>query len=86
MFHKMSFVELFVLKRKAISAGHKINELMRDMTESYMKPIGEEVFSNSSKAKYYKNKALHNMTLTEESLDRSAEQFVRFVEANLRCN
>ena len=35
--------------------------------------------------KYYKPSTLHNITLTDECLDRSHWEFMKYVESQLRC-
>ena len=34
---------------------------------------------------YYKPSTLHNMTLSDECLDRSHLEFIKYVEGQLRC-
>lgn len=57
---------------------------MRGYIEDRMKSISEEAFSNPLVVKYYKNRSLHTMILTDESMYRSKLEFMRYVESNLR--
>ena len=84
-FKKMNIVELFVLMKKVIKGGAKINELMRSFIEDKIKEIGVEAFQNPPVVKYYKPSTLHNMTLSDECLDRSHLEFMKYVEGQLRC-
>ena len=43
-FKTLNIVELFVLMRKVINGGHKVNELMRSLIEEKIKNIGVEAF------------------------------------------
>ena len=65
-FKKMNIVELFVLMRKVIKGGGKINKLMRSYIEERIKEISVEAFQDPSVVKYYKPSTLHNMTLSDE--------------------
>ena len=84
-FKKLNIVELFVLMRKVIKGGHKVNELMRSFIEEKIKSIGVEAFIDPPVVKYYKPSTLHNMTLTDECLERSHLEFMKYVEGQLRC-
>ena len=44
IFKKLNIVELFVLMRKVIKGGSKVNELMRSFIEDKIKDIGVEAF------------------------------------------
>ena len=70
-FKKMNIVELFVLMKKVIKGGGKINELMRSFIEDELKEISVEAFQDPPMVKYYKPSTLHNMTLSEECLDKN---------------
>ena len=65
-----------MLMRKAVKGGHKVNELMRNPIEEKIKNIGVEAFLDPPVVKYYKPSTLHNMTLTDECLDRSHLEFM----------
>ena len=41
-FKNINIMELFVLMRKVIKRGHKVNELMRSFIEEKIKSIGVE--------------------------------------------
>ena len=84
-FKKLNIVELFVLMRKVIKGGARINELMRSFIEEKIKDIGVEAFQEPAVVKYYKPSTLHNMTLSDECLDQSHSQFMKYVEGQLRC-
>ena len=84
-FKKMNIVELFVLMKKVIKGGEKINELMRSFIEDKIRKISVEAFQNPHVVKYYKPSPLHNMTLSDECLDRSHLEFMKYVESQLRC-
>ena len=84
-FKKMNIVELFVLMKKVIKGGAKINELMRSFIEDKIKEISVEAFQDPPVVKYYKPSTLHNMTLSDECLDRSHLEFMKYVESQLRC-
>ena len=84
-FKKLNIVELYVLMRKVIKGGARINELMRSFIEDKIKEIGVEAFQEPPVIKYYKPSTLHNMTLSDECLDRSHLQFMMYVEGQLRC-
>ena len=45
-FRKMNIVELFVLMKKVIKGGGKINELMRSFIEDKIKEISVEAFQD----------------------------------------
>ena len=81
----MNIVELFVLMRKVIKGGARINELMRSFIEDKIKEIGVEAFQEPPVVKYYKPSTLHNMTLSDECLDKSHSDFMKYVEGQLRC-
>ena len=85
-FKKMNIVELFVLMKKVIKGGTKINELMRSFIEDKIKEINVEAFQDPLVVKYYKPSTLHNMTLSDECLDISHLEFMKYVEGQLRCN
>ena len=84
-FKKLNIVELYVLMRKVIKGGARINELMRSFIEDKIKEIGVEAFQEPPVIKYYKPSTLHNMTLSDECLDQSHSQFMMYVEGQLRC-
>ena len=84
-FKKMNIVELFVLMKKVIKGGARINELMRSFIEDKIKEIGVEAFQEPHVVKYYKPSTLHNMTLSDGCLDRSHSEFMKYVEGQLRC-
>ena len=84
-FKKLNIVELFVLMKKVIKGGSKVNELMRDHIEERIKDISVEAFHDPPVVKYYKPSTLHNMTLSDECLDRSHLEFIKYVEGQLRC-
>ena len=81
----MNIVELFVLMRKVIKGGGKVNELMRSFIEEKIKEISVEAFQDPPVVKYYKPSTLHNMTLSDECLDISHLEFIKYVEGQLRC-
>lgn len=83
-FRKMNIVELYVLKRKIIFGGHKVNEVMRDQISEKIKEIGVEAFDQPLVVKYYKASTLHNLTLSNECLDRSHLNYIMYVEGQLR--
>ena len=84
-FKKLNIVELYVLMRKVIKGGAKINELMRSFIEDKIREIGVEAFQEPHVIKYYKPSTLHNMTLSDECLDQSHSDFMKYVEGQLRC-
>ena len=84
-FKKLNIVELFVLMRKVIKGGNKVNELMRSLIEEKIKEISVEAFQSPQVVKYYKPSTLHNMTLSDECLDRSHLKFMKYAEGQLRC-
>ena len=84
-FKKMNIVELFVLIRKVIKGGGKVNELMRSFIKEKIKKISVEAFQDPPVVKYYNPSTLHNMTLLDECLDRSHLEFIKYVEGQLRC-
>ena len=84
-FKKFNIVELFVLMRKVIKGGARINDLMRSLIEEKIKDIGVEAFQEPVVVKYYKPSTLHNMTPSDECLDQSHSQFMKYVEGQLRC-
>ena len=84
-FKKLNIVEMFVLMRKVIKGGARINELMRSFIEDKIKEIGVEAFQEPPVIKYYKPSTLHNMTLSDECLDQSHSNFMKYVEGQLRC-
>ena len=84
-FKKMNIVELFVLMKKVIQGGGKINELMRSFIEDKIKEISVKAFQDPPVVKYYKPSTLHNMTLSDECLDRNHLEFLKYVESQLRC-
>lgn len=81
---KLDLTDLYVMKNKVISVGENANELIRDKIEDMIESIGVEVYSKPPVVKYYKNRSLHNMTLTDESLDRSRLEYIEYVEGQLR--
>ena len=84
-FKKMNIVEMFVLMKKVIKGGAKINELMRSFIEDKIREISVEAFQYPPVVKYYKPSTLHNMTLSNECLDGSQLEFMKYVEGQLRC-
>ena len=70
-FKKLNIMELFMLMRNVIKGGSKVNELMRSYIEERIKDISVEAFQDPPVVKYYKPSTLHNMTLSDECLDRS---------------
>ena len=84
-FKKINIVELFVLMRKVIEGGYKVNELMRSFIEEKIKSIGVEAFLDPSVVKYYKPSTLHNMTLSDECIERSHLEFMKYVDGKLIC-
>ena len=84
-FKKLNIVGLFVLMRKVIKGGARINELMRSFIEENIKDIGVEAVQEPVVVKYYKPSTLHNMTLSDECLDQSHSEFMKYVEGQLRC-
>ena len=84
-FKKLNIVELYVLMRKVIKGGARINELMRSLIEDKIREIGVEAFQEPPVIKYYKPSTLHNMTLSDECLDQSHSDFMKYVEGQLRC-
>ena len=83
-FKKMNIVELFVLMKKVIQGGGKINELMRSFIEDKIIKISVEAFRDPPVVKYYKPSTLHNMTLSNECLDKNHLEFLKYVESQLR--
>ena len=83
-FKKLNIVELYVLIRKVIKGGSKVNELMRSFIEDKIKDIGVEAFHDPPVVKYYKPSTLHNMTVSDECLDRRHMEFIKYVEGRLR--
>ena len=83
-FKKINIVELFVLIRKVIKGGHKVNELMGSFIEEKIKSIGVEAFFDPPVVKYYKPLTLYNVTLTYECLERSHLEFMTYVEGQLK--
>ena len=84
-FRKMNIVEIYVLMRKVIKGGSKLNELMRSFIEEKIKDIGVKGIQDPPVVKYYKPSTLHNMTLTNECLDKSHIEFIKYMEGQLRC-
>ena len=84
-FKKMNIVELFVLMKKVIKGGGKINELMRSFIEDKIKEISVEAFQDPPVVKYCKPSILHNMTLSDKFLDISHLEFMKYVESQLIC-
>ena len=76
-FKKMNIVELYVLMKKVIKGGGKINEPMRSFIEDKIKEISVESFQDPSVVKYYKPSTLHNMTLSDECLDKNYLEFLK---------
>ena len=68
-----------------IKGGGKINKLMRSFIEEKIKEISVEAFQDPLVVKYYKPSTLHNMTLSDEYLDKSHLEFIKYVEGQLRC-
>lgn len=71
----LNLTELYVMKNKVISVCKNANELIRDEIEDMIETIDFEVYSKPPVVKYHKNRSLHNMTVTDESL-----AFLRSVE------
>ena len=84
-FKKLNIVELFVLMKKVIKGGSKVYELMRSHIEEKIKDISVEAIQDPPVVKYYKPSTFHNMTLSDECLDRSHLEFIKYVEGQLRC-
>ena len=84
-FKKLNIVELFVLMRKVIKGSSKVNELIKSYIEEKIKDINVEAFLDPPVVKYYKPSTLHNMTLSDECLDRSHLKFMKYVEGQLKC-
>ena len=84
-FKKLNIIELFVRMRNVIKGGHKVNELMMSFIEEKIKSVGVEAFLDPPVVKQYKPSTLHNMTLTNECLERSHLEFMKSVEGQLRC-
>ena len=84
-FKKLNTVELFVLMRKVTKGGNKVNELMRSFIEDKMKYFGVEALHDPPIVKYYKPSTLHNMTLSDECLDRNHLEFIKYVKGHLKC-
>ena len=58
---------------------------MRSFIEDKIKEISVEAFQDPHVVKYYKPSTLHNMTLSDECLDRIHLEFMKYVESQLRC-
>ena len=58
-----------------------MNELMRSFIEEKIKSISVEAFLDPPVVKYYKPSTLHNMNLSDECLDRSHLEFMKYVES-----
>ena len=71
--------------RKVIKGGARINELIRSFIEEKIKDVGVEAFQEPAVVKYYKPSTLHNMTLSDECLDQSHSEFMKYVEGQLKC-
>ena len=84
-FKKLNILELFVLMRKVIKGGNKVNKLIRSLIEEKIKEISVEAFQSPPVVNYYKPSTLHNMTLSDGCLDRSHLEFMKYVEGKLRC-
>ena len=56
--------------KKVIKGESKVNELMRSYIEERIKDISVEAFQDPPVVKYYLPSTLHNMTLSDECLDR----------------
>ena len=84
-FKKMNIVKLFMLMKKVIKGGGKINDQMRSFIEDKIKEISVEAFQDPPVVKYYKPSTLHNMTLSYECLDINYLEFLKYVESQLRC-
>ena len=84
-FRKLNIVELFVLMKKVIKGGSKVNELMRSHIEEKIKDISVEAFQDPPVVNYYKPSTPHNMTLSDEFLDRSHMEFIKYVEGQIGC-
>ena len=84
-FKKLNIVELFMLMRKVIKGGNKVNELMRSFIKRKSKVSSWKHFLTLQWFKYYKPSTLHNMTLSNECLDRSHLEFMKYVKGQLRC-
>ena len=68
--------------KKVIQGGGKINELMRSFIEDKIKEISVEAFQDPPVVKYYKPSTLHNMTLSDECLERNHLEFLKYVESH----
>lgn len=64
MLKKMNIIELFILQRKVIFGGHKMNELLREFIKGYLRKYTPEAFSTPKVVKYYHHERLQNMKLT----------------------
>ena len=71
--------------KKVIKGGGKTNELMRIFIEDKIKEISVEAFQDPPVVKYYKPSTLHNMTFSDERLDRNHLEFLKYVESQLIC-
>ena len=69
-----------MLTKKVIKGGRKVNELMGSYIEERIKVISVKAFQDPPVVKYYKPSTLHNMTLSDECLDRSHLEFIKYVE------
>lgn len=62
IFKKINIVELFILQRKVISGGHKINELLREFIKGFITKYTPEAFYTPKVVEYYHHERLLNMT------------------------
>ena len=69
-----------MLMRKVIKGGSKVNKMTRSFIEESIKDISVEAFRDPPMVKYYKPSTLHNMTLSDECMDRSHLEFIKYVE------
>ena len=58
---------------------------MRSFIEDKIKEISVEAFKDPLVVKYYKPSTLHNMTLSDECLDRNHLEFLKYIESQLKC-
>ncbi|KAL8144941.1 hypothetical protein AgCh_003232 [Apium graveolens] len=81
----MNIAELFVFNKKVITTGRRENEIFRDMIKGFIKGVSPQAFTIPFVVKYFSDNRLQNMTLSEENLERTRVDWMRFIEANLRC-
>ena len=84
IFKKMNIVELFILKRKLISHGHPINELLREHLCQALRDYSPVAFDQPACVKYYNSERLQNLTLSEDHLEASKYSWLTYIESRLR--